>query len=179
VGFKVIKAMMTPMIFFRFSPSVDCLVKANVSAKRDVSIFRAETLASTEQSTRRLNPKEHNQNIFIYSSFLDKRMKTKRFSSGTLCFLASHHNFHLVIKTFRSDTFAGGIWDRVSHPEYALKFLQRRKKSLYRTTNLQLCNFLNVNQHCGLQLHVVSFCSCTDFFMKLEHNAGADSESSG
>jgi hypothetical protein len=43
---------------FGFSRGVNCLVKANVSEKRAVSIFRV----STSQSALRINPKERHHN---------------------------------------------------------------------------------------------------------------------
>jgi hypothetical protein len=50
------------MLFWVKSP-FGVVGRSNVSEKYAVSVFRAETLPSTNQTSRRLNPKEHEQNF--------------------------------------------------------------------------------------------------------------------
>jgi hypothetical protein len=45
------------------------LVEASFSKKRAASIFRAEALASTKESIRRLNPKEHHKKERLYRHY--------------------------------------------------------------------------------------------------------------
>jgi hypothetical protein len=128
---------------------VDWLVEDNVSGRRAVSISitsalkmktarSSETLASTNQSTRQLNPKEHNENLHRSENLKSHISHSYTLSSAAGGILKNRKRERRFMVGSRRERFPGTLGHLALHSRDSLGMFTRGHQTLF--SFIKYCN---------------------------------------